>query len=130
MMNHGWGRGLIELKINEVSNIISQVSKGTVNLQIAISTFYLNATISQHTLPSDEICTTLVINLIKLFSWISDEEAAFRACLALGNLVKFNGPNVSPIIKSVDEFLDKLKGSKMSGMGKLSEIATELSDLL
>lgn len=129
-MNHGWGRGLVELKLNEISNIISQISKGTANLQIAIATFYLNATISQHTLPSDEICTTMVINLIKLFNWATDIEATIRGYKALGNLVKFNSPNVTPIIKSVDEFLNQLNGNKMSNNESLSEISRELSDLL
>lgn len=36
MMTHGWGRGLVEIKINEICDNLSTIRSGTVNLQVIL----------------------------------------------------------------------------------------------
>lgn len=127
---HAWGKRLIEDKINEISNQFSLVSKGNVNLQIAVSSFFLNQSILQKQAPSNEMCTTLTIGTIKFLEWVSDPEATFRTYQALGNLIVFNSSAVLSIVKSVDQLKEALDRNRTALYEKLAEISRELGEKL
>lgn len=130
MMIHGWGRGLVETKIDEITNQISSITQGTSNLQIAIASFFLNQSISQREMPSDEICTTLTISLVKFFEWGSDPEAMYLAYQTVGNLITVASATTLSIIKTVDSFREQLDRNRTALFSKLSEISTELAEKL
>lgn len=81
-------------------------------------------------MPSEEICTTLAINVIRLLSWLTDSEAVFRCYQTIGNLACFNKANTLSIIKSVDTFVDQLNANKNNSLEKLAECAVELAEKL
>lgn len=37
MMNHHWGRGIVEAKLTEITNEIRKIHSGSVNLQVLLS---------------------------------------------------------------------------------------------
>ena len=126
---HDLGKTVTGIKINEILNELSKITNGNVNLQIAISSFFLNQTILQKQKPSNEICTTLTIGLIKFLEWVSDPDATFRTYQSLGNLIVFNGPSVLSIIKSVDPLKEALERNQTALYEKLAEVSKELSEL-
>jgi hypothetical protein len=128
MLIHSWGRGLVELQLNEIVNDISLITSGNRNIELAISTFFLNASVSQKEIRSEETCTTLATNLIKFLNWSTDDEATFLGYLSLGNLININGQSVTLIVKSVGPLMEKIARNKSAALAKLSEIATELSE--
>lgn len=130
MMIHGWGRGLVETKINEIIEFTASITQGTVNLQIAIATFFLNQSIAQKEIPSDEICTSCCIGAIRFLEWTTDPESRFRTYQSLGNLIVFNSSTTLSILKTVDSLKTALEQNKSSQHEKLAEISTELSEKL
>lgn len=127
---HAYGQGFVEEKINEISDQLSKVSQGNVHLQTAIATFYLNQSVLQKDSPSDEMCLTLIIGIIKLLEWVGDPEATFRSYQALGNLVVFNPLAVRSVVKSVDPLQEALERNKTALYEKLAEISAELLEKL
>lgn len=126
---HDWGKNVVENKSNEISNELSKVTKGNANLQLAISSFYLNQSILQKQKPSNEICTTLTIGAIKFLEWVGDPESTFRTYQSLGNLIVYNAPAVLSIIKSVAPLKQALERNRSAIYEKLAEISQELSEL-
>lgn len=130
IINHAWGKGIVEGNVVQICDQISKMTQGNANLQTAITTFFLNQSILQKKSPSDEICTILTIGVIKSLEWIGDPEATYRAYQCLGNLISFNSSNVLPIAKSVDTLKAALQQNRTAMLSKLAEISSELGDKL
>lgn len=130
LMLHKTGRDLIDIKLNDIMTPIGTIRQGTANLQNAIATFYLNQSIVQKEMPSDDLSRMLCIEIAQFLEWTNDPESTFRAYLALGNLTAFNSSIVSPILKTVDVLKDGLNRNRSSPLGKLAEISSELADKL
>lgn len=81
-------------------------------------------------MPSEEICTTLTINVIRLLGWMTDPEAIFRSYQTIGNLICFNKANILSIIKSIDSFTEHVNANKNNPLEKLMECAVELAEKL
>lgn len=129
MLNHEYGKNVIQSKINDICDSISKISQGNGNLQNALATFLLNESIIQRDLKSDEICTILTLELLRCLEWLSDNEAIFKGYSALGNLITFNSTAAS-IIKSAEVLKSALERNKNSQITKLAEISTELTEKL
>jgi phospholipase A-2-activating protein len=129
-VSHVYGKNLIEVKLHEICDKLSMVTTGNSNLQIAFASFFLNQSILQKGNPSDEICTTLTIGIVKMLEWISEPEATFRAYQAMGNLVSFNKTNVVPIVKTVDALKQALERNRSALYPSLAEISVELGEKL
>lgn len=130
MMIHDFGRNLVNCKINDICNMISSVSNGTANLQNAISTFFLNESIVQKDLKSDDVCVILAISAIRTMEWISDAEATFRCIQAMGNLISFNSQAVLSIFKAADNLKASLERNQHAQTEKLAEISLEMTEKL
>lgn len=130
MMLHETGKSLVEIKMNDLCNMISNISQGTVNLQSAIVTFYLNQSIVQKGMLSDEISTILTIGIIRILEWVSDPEATSRGYQALGNLLTYNSTVVLPIVKSAETLKNALERNRNALYEKLAEISSELTENL
>jgi phospholipase A-2-activating protein len=130
MSLHETGKILIESRINDICNLISSIAQGNANLQSAITTFYLNQSIIQRDVMSDEICTILSLACIRSLEWINDNESVFKGYQALGNLITFNGGAVSSILKAADTLKNTLEKNKNGNYEKLAEIASELTEKL
>lgn len=111
MMQHEDGRREFETRLKMVIDVVKNIKSGSANLQIAIATFYLNATISQTSgVANAEKCRFIVEGIIELFNWISDLEACYRSFQAIGNLTTSPfGQEISALIISVDNVLDKIR---------------------
>lgn len=127
---HNYGRNLVQERLNDIANQLSLISTGNVNLQIAVSSFFLNQSILQKTKPSNEVCTTLVIGTVRSLNWISDPESTFRSYQALGNLITFNSSAALPILKTVETLKEATERNRTAIYEKLAEISAELSDKL
>jgi hypothetical protein len=110
--------------------MISATSQGNANLQNAIATFFLNESIIQKDMKSDDICVILSIGSIRAFEWITDPEATFRGYQALGNLITYNSQAVLSILKSADTLKASLERNQHAQIQKLSEISLELTEKL
>lgn len=128
ILQHGYGKDFVAEKLNEITEQLSKVSQGNVHLQTAIATFYLNQSALQKASPSDEMCLTLTIGIIKLLEWVADPEATFRTYQALGNLILFNSATVLSIVKTVDPLKEALQRNKTALYEKLAEISAELAE--
>ncbi|CAG9808101.1 unnamed protein product [Chironomus riparius] len=130
MMLHDLGKNLVNCKVNDVCNMISSTSQGNANLQNAIATFFLNESIIQKDMKSDDICVILSIGALRAFEWITDPEATFRGYQALGNLITYNSQAVLSILKSADTLKASLERNQHAQIQKLSEISLELTEKL
>jgi len=126
--NHAWGKNVVEKNVVQIAEQISKITQGNANLQTAIATFFLNQSILQKTAPSDEICTTITIGVIKFLELVGDPQATFRAYQALGNMITFNSTALS-IAKSVDPLKTALERNR-GALHELGEISVELSEKL
>lgn len=127
---HTFGLAIVQEKLHEICDRISLVTQGNANLQIALASFFLNQSILQKSNPSNEICTTLSIGIVKLLEWIGDPEATFRSYQALGTLITHNSANVVPILKTVDALKEALERNRTAIYPSLAEISTELGEKL
>lgn len=130
MLLHELGKNLVNCKLNDICNMISSISQGTANLQNAIASFFLNESIVQKEMKSDDACIILAIGAVRVSEWISDAEAIFRLYQALGNLITYNSQAVLSIIKAADNLKSSLKQNQTSTSQKIVEISTELADKL
>lgn len=130
MMTHKTGRDLVDLKLRNFIRLIAEIRQGTANLQIAIATFYLNQSITQHEQPSEDIARLFCIEIVQFLEWTNDPESTFKAYQALGNLVAFNQQVTVPILKTVDVLKDGIQRNRSSPHAKLAEISMELGDKL
>lgn len=76
---HQCGKTMVEVHVVTISDQIAKMTQGNSNLQIAIATFFLNQSILQQKSPSNEICTTLTIGVIKFLEWACDPDATATA---------------------------------------------------
>lgn len=127
---HEFGKGFAQENIHEISNQLGKIVQGNANLQIAIASVFLNQSILQKNAPSDEMCTTLTISIVKLLEWVAEPEATYRAYQALGNLIVFNSSTVLSIVKTVDRLKEALERNRTAMYEKLAEISIELSEKL
>ncbi|XP_054743311.1 phospholipase A-2-activating protein-like [Anastrepha obliqua] len=111
MMNHEKGRKQIEPRLHTLAAHISEIKSGSPNLQIAIATFYLNATISQTLgVANSESCRVVTEGIVGLLNWAIDLEACYRSIQAIGNLTTTPfGPKAVAIVVSVDNVMDKIR---------------------
>lgn len=130
MLLHELGKNLVNFKLNDICNMISAITQGTGNLQNALASFFLNQSIVQMEMKSDDACVILAIGAVRISEWINDPEAIFRLYQALGNLVTFNSQAVFSIIKAADNLKSSLKKNQSAPLQKLVEISTELADKL
>ncbi|XP_055859180.1 phospholipase A-2-activating protein [Episyrphus balteatus] len=111
MMNHPSGRQQVESCLEPTIEIVKGIKSGSANLQIAIATFYLNATISQNQAAANsDMCRLITEGIIELLTWSNDLEACYRSIQAIGNLTTtIHGPLSSVQIISVDSVMDKIR---------------------
>lgn len=133
MMNHASGRQQVESCLKPTIEIVKEIKSGSANLQIAIATFYLNATISQkqQAAVNNDSCHLITEGLIELLLWSTDLEACYRSIQAIGNLTSTAyGPLASAQIISVDVIMDKIRGlaehPHAAGFEKLTAAAKAL----
>ncbi|KAG5672211.1 hypothetical protein PVAND_002355 [Polypedilum vanderplanki] len=130
MLIHEYGKNSVEVKIINICESISKISQGSSNLQNAIATFFLNQSILQKDVKSEEVCTILLLELLRALDWISDPEATFKSYAAIGNLITFNSSATVSIIKSTENFKNSLERNRSAQYEKLAEISNELTEKL
>lgn len=130
LMTHKTGRELVNIRLRDFIQLVSQIRQGTANLQSAIATFYLNQSITQHEQPSEDLTRLFCIEIVQFLEWTNDPESTYRAYQALGNLVDFNTSIAAPILKTVDLLREGITRNRSSPSGKLAEISVELGEKL
>lgn len=133
MLIHGYGRGLIETALPNILVAISEIRKGTSNLQLAIATTLLNLSVAQLKRPNESSCHQITETLIDFLLWTSDPESLYRGYRCLGNLLSTQfGSKVSAQIISTDEVTDALrdniKAPQPYEFDKINQIAQEIMD--
>lgn len=110
-MQHAAGRQQIDARLVSLVEHINNIKTGSINLQIAIASFYLNQTITQTTgLANGDKCRILTEGIIEFLKWATDLEACYRSMQALGNMTTTPfGPETSALVISVDYVMDKLR---------------------
>ncbi|XP_055917691.1 phospholipase A-2-activating protein [Eupeodes corollae] len=111
MMNHRSGRQQVESCLEPTIEILKGIKSGSANLQIAIATFYLNATISQkQATANNDMCRLITEGIIELLVWSNDLEACYRSIQAIGNLTTTTHAQLtSAQVISVDSVMDKIR---------------------
>ncbi|XP_002074268.2 phospholipase A-2-activating protein [Drosophila willistoni] len=110
-LTHQSGRQQIETLFPKIIELVGGIRAGSPNLQIAVSTFYLNVTIAQtmgRTNP--DICHAVTTGVVELFKWAKDLESCYRSVVAIGNLTTTScGQETIAQVVSVDYVMDKLR---------------------
>ncbi|XP_059618044.1 phospholipase A-2-activating protein [Phlebotomus argentipes] len=121
MLAHQAGRDVVHSRLGEILGRISEIRKGSVNAQVAVATFLLNATVTQMSLANADECKILGECSLETMQWIEDREAVYRCLQALGNLTCTPvGQEILALVMSVDAVVDKIKAlSRESGAEKL-----------
>lgn len=135
MLSHGYGRGLLETIFTNVLVGLSQIKKGSANLQIAVATLLLNLTIVQTGFAEQTQCTQITETIIDFLLWNADTEALYRSYRALGNLLCTPyTQTISAQIVSTDQVMDALRDNMSAqqsyGLEKINEIAREIVNAL
>uniref|UniRef100_A0A1B0GMT0 Uncharacterized protein n=1 Tax=Phlebotomus papatasi TaxID=29031 RepID=A0A1B0GMT0_PHLPP len=131
MQIHQVGRNLVHGKLGEILGRVSEIRKGSVNAQVAVATFLLNATVSQMQLADGDECKILGECSLETMQWIEDLEATYRCFQALGNLTCTPvGQEIVALIVSVDTLVDKIKAFTLDnlpdGFDKLARCSRDL----
>ena len=135
MMNHGFGRGSVESRLNEIITNIGGVRLGSGNLQIAIASLLLNTTITQLQLAEQQMCHTLTEALLDFLKWSTELEAWYRAYQALGNLTctpygQITSTQIISVDSVIDQMRDNMRTIHPNGFEKLNDLSQELIDAL
>ncbi|XP_030382821.1 phospholipase A-2-activating protein [Scaptodrosophila lebanonensis] len=111
VLTHNTGRQQIETQLPEIIDLVMGIRAGSVNLQIAVATFYLNATISQTLgVTKPAVCHVVTTGIVELLKWASDLEACYRSMQSIGNLTTTPcGQETIAQVVSVDYVMDKLR---------------------
>uniref|UniRef100_A0A1B0ESQ1 Phospholipase a2-activating protein n=1 Tax=Lutzomyia longipalpis TaxID=7200 RepID=A0A1B0ESQ1_LUTLO len=131
MLIHQFGRDVVRKRLGEVLGRVSEIRKGSVNAQLAVATFLLNATVAQMTLADGDECKILGECILETTLWLDDPEAVYRCFQALGNLTCTpSGQEIIALTISSDSVIDKLKsfssGIIPSGFEKLAKCSKDL----
>lgn len=131
MLSHGYGRGLIEACLTNVLVAICTIKKGSVNLQVAISTLLLNLTIVQANYADQTQCEHITESIIDFLLWNADSESLYRSYRAVGNLLCTpHASIISAQLVSTDQIMDALRNNmsaqQPSGFQKNNEIAQDI----
>ncbi|KAH8413203.1 hypothetical protein KR009_008741 [Drosophila setifemur] len=110
-LSHSTGRQQVEARLPEIIEMVAGIKAGSVNLQIAVATFYLNVTISQTVgVTKSEVCHVVTSGVVELLKWANDLEACYRSMQAIGNLTTTScGQETIAQVVSVDYVMDKLR---------------------
>ncbi|XP_037958442.1 phospholipase A-2-activating protein-like [Teleopsis dalmanni] len=133
MMCHKSGRQQIEHHLYTLLSRIKEIKSGSSNLQIAISTFYLNLTVTQtNGLAKNEQCQFINEGLIEFFKWATDLEACYRGIQAIGNLITTPiGQQIVAVVISTDFLTDKIREfANAPKTGEYAKIHSAASALL
>lgn len=135
MLSHADGRARIAARLHDIIGRVNRIMSGSTNLQIAIATLYLNASVMQLQLADGEVCRQLTEAVLEFLRWTHDTEAFYRAYQTLGNLTCTpSGPVTSAQIVSVDSVVDRLRDHmsrvQPTGMDRLNEVARDLTAAL
>ncbi|KAJ6649170.1 Phospholipase A-2-activating protein [Pseudolycoriella hygida] len=135
MLNHEVGVNLVKSRFLDIVREFCRIKQGSQNLQIAISSFYLNVTVWQIEFADREIVRLTTEGLLESLKWMTDLEALYRAYQSLGNLTCTPfGQITSAQIISVDVVVDKIRDFMSdvlpTGFEKLNEIARDLTAAL
>lgn len=136
MMSHEVGRQRVGVRLPDIVGRVNRIMSGSANLQIAIASFYLNASVAQLLPASDaDVCRQLTEAVLEFLRWTHESEAFFRAYQTLGNLTCTpSGAVTSAQIVSVDEVVDRLRDhmSRVQpvGLERLNDVARDLTAAL
>lgn len=135
MLSNGYGRGLLESCLKNILAAINATKKGSVNLQIAISTFLLNLTILQVNYADQTQCQIITESIINFLLWSNDLESLYRTYRAIGNLLCTNhSSTISAQLISMDQIMDGLRNNmsaqQPAGFEKINEISQEIVNAL
>ncbi|GAB0087191.1 phospholipase A-2-activating protein [Sergentomyia squamirostris] len=130
METHQIGRDLVRQLLGQILGRISEIRKGSVNAEIAISSFLLNSTIAHLTLANTDECKIIAECTVETLQWIKDFEAIYRCLQAVMNLISTPASSeITTMFISVDALVDKVKGfcsNNTSGCEKLSSFCRDL----
>lgn len=102
---------------------------------MAISSFYLNITISQLDLADSDSCKLITEGMLDFLLWATDFESIYRSYQGLGNLSCTSSAQITLVqISSVSLVAEKIKLNSLDNFPpeyeKLSLCAKSLCDLL
>lgn len=103
--------------------------------QIAITTLFLNLTVSQTSYADQTICNQIAESILDFLTWSSDLEACYRSYRALGNLLCTPyAQTIGALIVSTDIVTEKLRENMSSslpnGFEKINEVARDIINAL
>lgn len=135
MLSHQDGRDRVGARLTDIVGRVNRIMSGSANLQIAIATLYLNASVTQLQLADAEVCRQLTEAVLEFLRWTHEPEAFYRAYQTLGNLTCTpSGAVTSAQIVSVDAVVDRLRDHmscvQPAGMERLNELARDLTAAL
>ncbi|KFB49117.1 AGAP008620-PA-like protein [Anopheles sinensis] len=137
MLAHQAGRNVVVENIRAIVDRLNMIRGGSANLQIALASFYLNLSMTQlDKLTSVDFCRVLAGTIGELLSWLTDNEATYRAYQALGNLLSIKGAGMGAVaetLKANGALTDKILfniSSEQPNFVKLNECASYLYELL
>lgn len=131
MITHHWGRALLEGKFEPIMDAVKGVKSGNVSLQNALSVLYLNLSIAQMEVASNESCKKIAECVLDALMWITEVDAIFRMYQALGNLVTTAYKKVTTEqIVSANQVIAKMKGHSegrdIDNYERLRELSSDL----
>ena len=128
LFQHSSGRQVI---LDNVSILLENVTKLKTctdkNLQVAVSSFFLNLSVLSHQLNNDSLKSSLLSSISEFFTFVTDEEAFFRYIVALGTIAISDEIYVA-VIKSLG--LDVCLKTHLFGCEPPSEKVKKSSDSL
>lgn len=136
MMSHEVGRQRIGARLTDIVGRVNRIMSGSANLQIAIASLYLNASVAQLQPSADaDVCRQLTEAVLEFLRWTHEAEAFFRAYQTLGNLTCTpSGAVTSAQIVSVDEVVERLRDHmsrvQPAGLERLNDVARDLTAAL
>lgn len=131
MVRHSFAQKHIKSKLESIIASLINIQQGSVNLQIALATLYLNLTITQTVLANADECRIITEGITNFLKWCTDLEAFYRCIQGLGNLLctPYGGTTSAQII-SAESVLDKIREysntQQAIGFEKITECAKEL----
>ena len=131
LMVHNTGRQNILLQLEKIVKFLKNIQTGSINLQLAIATFYLNLSVAQVNEADKLRCLLIAEGVLDLLKWSADLETSYRSLQALGNLscTTFGQMVYNQIMSAgygMDKICDLATARHQIGFEKVNECANSL----